>query len=453
MTDWIPLGNIRGPQGAQGPQGVQGPQGQTGPQGQNGMDGAQGPQGIQGPTGQTGVQGPQGDAGERGYTPMVQIKEVNSDVSHLLVYWLEQPIPFDINDPTTYVELQENIKGPAGAQGVAGSGIGTIVIPPTYEADTWCYVANKLFDTYKSITLDTWNDNLSAFNTIMAIGVNIPQFNFSLLLNDFINYLNQESVDYLSSPAYKTYAVEWLYCKLVSVGGEVSLQTLNYWLAEWGATPNRQSSVNLQTSTNDPINVQILMDAKYNLDTFKLSLSQLSYQSRSEVAYTGCRDLPCTQQQQAWGVTFNFLSSQQGWVNLNGVGYWQQNFGFGPECGNIPELDGNQANGCVILREFPEVITIDFVGLIFDYSAPSNNFGWMKIFTSTDGNTWSLKKYVQQNNEGWYTGLNVRTWEFDNPTLASSIKVAFGTDVFSCNGAFVVKQLDMGGASGGPTSP
>lgn len=69
---WQPVGNLRGPTGAEGPQGPQGlagPQGVTGPAGPTGATGAtgsagpQGPQGQKGDKGNDGAQGPTGPAG------------------------------------------------------------------------------------------------------------------------------------------------------------------------------------------------------------------------------------------------------------------------------------------------------------------------------------------------------------------------------------------------------
>lgn len=62
-SDWVSLGQLQGPQGAQGPAGAQGP---TGPQGEQGPVGPQGEQGIQGPQGKQGIQGPKGDTGAAG---------------------------------------------------------------------------------------------------------------------------------------------------------------------------------------------------------------------------------------------------------------------------------------------------------------------------------------------------------------------------------------------------
>jgi hypothetical protein len=71
-SNWLDVGNIKGPQGEQGPQGPQGPKGDTGEQGPQGLQGIQGPKGdtgadgAQGPKGDTGAEGPQGPRGEQG---------------------------------------------------------------------------------------------------------------------------------------------------------------------------------------------------------------------------------------------------------------------------------------------------------------------------------------------------------------------------------------------------
>ncbi|MGB3080416.1 MAG: hypothetical protein WBB31_15155, partial [Saprospiraceae bacterium] len=54
--EWIPIGQLQGPEG---PQGIAGTQGSVGPQG---------PAGVQGPAGAQGPQGPQGDDGPQGAT-------------------------------------------------------------------------------------------------------------------------------------------------------------------------------------------------------------------------------------------------------------------------------------------------------------------------------------------------------------------------------------------------
>jgi hypothetical protein len=79
-TQFLNVGQIRGPQGVQGTkgdtgaqgakgdQGIQGVQGAKGDPGTNGVDGAQGIQGVQGVKGDTGAQGPQGIQGVKGDT-------------------------------------------------------------------------------------------------------------------------------------------------------------------------------------------------------------------------------------------------------------------------------------------------------------------------------------------------------------------------------------------------
>lgn len=60
---WVNNGAI---QGAKGDQGPQGPQGEVGPEGPQGIQGEQGPEGPQGPQGEIGPQGPQGEIGPQG---------------------------------------------------------------------------------------------------------------------------------------------------------------------------------------------------------------------------------------------------------------------------------------------------------------------------------------------------------------------------------------------------
>jgi hypothetical protein len=76
-TDWVDVGQIQGPPGADGadgatgpagPSGATGPQGPTGPSGATGPEGATGPQGPEGPSGATGATGPQGPVGPSGAT-------------------------------------------------------------------------------------------------------------------------------------------------------------------------------------------------------------------------------------------------------------------------------------------------------------------------------------------------------------------------------------------------
>ena len=68
-NDWVSVGALQGPAGAQGPAGPQGVQGPVGPQGEQGVPGqtgAQGVPGVQGPIGPEGPQGPAGVAGKDG---------------------------------------------------------------------------------------------------------------------------------------------------------------------------------------------------------------------------------------------------------------------------------------------------------------------------------------------------------------------------------------------------
>lgn len=64
-TQWVDVGQIKGPTGAAGSIGPTGSQGVTGPTGPTGAQGVAGPIGVQGPTG---VQGPKGDMGATGPT-------------------------------------------------------------------------------------------------------------------------------------------------------------------------------------------------------------------------------------------------------------------------------------------------------------------------------------------------------------------------------------------------
>lgn len=74
-TQWIDVGDIRGPQGPEGPQGSkglkgdagpQGPEGPEGPAGKDGILGGDGAKGEKGDTGPMGPEGPQGPQGEQG---------------------------------------------------------------------------------------------------------------------------------------------------------------------------------------------------------------------------------------------------------------------------------------------------------------------------------------------------------------------------------------------------
>ena len=68
-TDWIEVGQIRGPQGPEGPEGqegIEGPKGDDGDKGDKGDKGDQGDQGIQGIPGPKGDKGDDGDQGIQG---------------------------------------------------------------------------------------------------------------------------------------------------------------------------------------------------------------------------------------------------------------------------------------------------------------------------------------------------------------------------------------------------
>lgn len=62
-TEFLDVGQMKGPQGVSG---VQGEQGVPGPQGPEGPEGPIGPQGVQGPQGEIGPEGPQGSKGDQG---------------------------------------------------------------------------------------------------------------------------------------------------------------------------------------------------------------------------------------------------------------------------------------------------------------------------------------------------------------------------------------------------
>lgn len=68
---------LQGPQGPQGPQGLQGPQGVQGPQGITGAQGPRGDTGATGPQGPAGIQGPQGPSGSSGFSPIVNVEEID----------------------------------------------------------------------------------------------------------------------------------------------------------------------------------------------------------------------------------------------------------------------------------------------------------------------------------------------------------------------------------------
>lgn len=65
-NDWVSVGALQGPAGAQGPAGPQGVQGPVGPQGEQGVPGQTGAQGVPGAQGPIGPEGPQGPAGVAG---------------------------------------------------------------------------------------------------------------------------------------------------------------------------------------------------------------------------------------------------------------------------------------------------------------------------------------------------------------------------------------------------
>lgn len=71
-SDWVSMGELKGPIGPQGPQGIQGPEGPRGPEGPQGVQGIQGPQGVIGPEGPQGPVGSGGKDGKSAYQSAVE---------------------------------------------------------------------------------------------------------------------------------------------------------------------------------------------------------------------------------------------------------------------------------------------------------------------------------------------------------------------------------------------
>ena len=65
-----------GPRGPQGETGPQGPAGEPGPEGSRGQKGEKGEQGEKGETGDIGPQGPEGNPGAAGYSPTVEVRDI-----------------------------------------------------------------------------------------------------------------------------------------------------------------------------------------------------------------------------------------------------------------------------------------------------------------------------------------------------------------------------------------
>ena len=151
-SEFIDVGEIRGPQG------LQGPQGETGPQGEQGIQGEKGDTGEQGPKGDTGsaftydmftteqleaLRGPQGEKGEPGEVTFESLtdEQIESLRGPQGEQGIQGPIGPAGSDGAAFTydmftqEQLEALRGPQGEQGPQGQSILTISVLTQEEYD------------------------------------------------------------------------------------------------------------------------------------------------------------------------------------------------------------------------------------------------------------------------------------------------------------------------------
>jgi len=127
-TQWVNVGQIRGPQGIQGIQGVQGLKGDTGDQGIQGIQGIQGLKGDKGDQGIQGIQGLKGDTGNTGAQGLKGDKGDKGDTGSQGIQGIQgiQGLKGDTGD-TGATGAASTVAGPQGIPGTAGADGKTIL--------------------------------------------------------------------------------------------------------------------------------------------------------------------------------------------------------------------------------------------------------------------------------------------------------------------------------------